>query len=311
MKLQNQIETLSTHKNPAAIVNVAMVPQRSPFRYPGGKTWLVPLIRRWLKDRLSPVSELIEPFAGGAIVGLTAGFESLAARVTLIERDPQVAAVWRSILNGDGDWLADRISTFELSKNSIRQALGSRQQSDREKAFTTILRNRVQRGGILASGAGVMKAGENGRGIQSRWYPETLRRRILAIAGIKDRFRFFEGDGIEFIRQNAHRRDVAFFIDPPYTVAGRRLYTYSDVDHDGLFQLATTIAGDFLMTYDDVGEIRRVAAKYHFDTEPVAMKNTHHAKMTELLIGRNLDWARFRSPSDQVFPEFAAQTSRG
>jgi len=24
------------------IVNVAMVPQRSPFRYPGGKTWLIP-----------------------------------------------------------------------------------------------------------------------------------------------------------------------------------------------------------------------------------------------------------------------------
>ena len=29
-------------------VNVASVPQRSPFRYPGGKTWLIPHIRRWL-----------------------------------------------------------------------------------------------------------------------------------------------------------------------------------------------------------------------------------------------------------------------
>jgi hypothetical protein len=26
--------------------------------------------------------------------------------------------------------------------------------------------------------------------------------------------------------------------------------------------------------------------------ELVAMKNTHHAEMTELLIGRKLDWAR-------------------
>ena len=32
-------------------VNVASVPQRSPFRYPGGKTWLVPHIRRWLGSR--------------------------------------------------------------------------------------------------------------------------------------------------------------------------------------------------------------------------------------------------------------------
>lgn len=29
-------------------VNVASVPQRSPFRYPGGKTWLVPYVRDWL-----------------------------------------------------------------------------------------------------------------------------------------------------------------------------------------------------------------------------------------------------------------------
>ena len=33
-----------------SIVNVASVPQRSPFRYPGGKTWLVPRLRRWLSS---------------------------------------------------------------------------------------------------------------------------------------------------------------------------------------------------------------------------------------------------------------------
>ena len=32
------------------VVNVASVPQRSPFRYPGGKTWLVPVVRQWLKQ---------------------------------------------------------------------------------------------------------------------------------------------------------------------------------------------------------------------------------------------------------------------
>ena len=29
-----------------SIVNVASVPQRSPFRYPGGKTWLIPIARK-------------------------------------------------------------------------------------------------------------------------------------------------------------------------------------------------------------------------------------------------------------------------
>src|SRR5881392_3351921 len=48
-------------------VNVASVPQRSPFRYPGGKTWLVPYVRSWLRGRAIPTSVLVEPFAGGAI----------------------------------------------------------------------------------------------------------------------------------------------------------------------------------------------------------------------------------------------------
>lgn len=294
------------------IVNVSMVPQRSPFRYPGGKTWLVPCVRLWLKSRPSPASELIEPFAGGAIVGLTAGFESLVTQVTMIERDPYVAAVWRTIIDGDGHWLAERISNFELSEQSAREVLSSNPHSDREKAFLTILRNRVQRGGILAPGAGLMKVGENGRGVRSRWYPETLRRRILAILSIRDRVRFFEGDGMEFIKQNANRKDVVFFIDPPYTIAGRRLYAYSDVDHEALFHLASSLAGDFLMTYDNADEIRHLASKYRFDIEQVAMKSTHHARMTELLIGRNLDWARSRCPVNHpVFPEFAVQMSRG
>jgi DNA adenine methylase len=51
-------------------------------------------------------------------------------------------------------------------------------------AFATIIKNRVNRGGILANGASFIKNGENGKGITSRWYPETLRRRILAIAQV-------------------------------------------------------------------------------------------------------------------------------
>jgi len=33
-----------------SIINVASVPQRSPSRYPGGKTWLIPTVRKWLRQ---------------------------------------------------------------------------------------------------------------------------------------------------------------------------------------------------------------------------------------------------------------------
>jgi DNA adenine methylase len=141
-----------------------------------------------------------------------------------------------------------------------------------------------------------LKHGENGKGIASRWYAETLRRRIFEIQSIRERITFIEGDGLDFIRQNAQQCNAVYFIDPPYTAAGkragRRLYTHSELDHEVLFRVVNTLAGDFLMTYDDADGIRNLASKYGFDIELVAMKNTHHAKMTELLIGRNLNWAR-------------------
>ena len=274
------------------VVNVASVPFRSPFRYPGGKTWLVPRIRQWLLSQPVKPKLLIEPFAGGAIVGLTAAFESLAERVLLVERDPCVAAVWKTILGGDGEWLADRIVNFDLTTRSVDAALTKEAETTRDLAFQTILRNRVNRGGILADGAGRVKHGENGKGLSSRWYPETLQRRILEIVQIRERLTFIEGDGIQVMRENADRNDAAFFIDPPYTAAGKRagsrLYAYSELDHNELFSVVATVRGDFLMTYDNAPDVEAMARQHAFDCVSVAMKNTHHAQMTELLIGPNL-----------------------
>ena len=64
------------------VVNVATVPQRSPFRYPGGKTWLAPIARQWFAQA-KPGAHLIEPFAGGGIIGLTAAAEYQFERITL------------------------------------------------------------------------------------------------------------------------------------------------------------------------------------------------------------------------------------
>jgi DNA adenine methylase len=274
----------------AAIVNVASVPLRSPFRYPGGKTWLVPLVRQWLGRPAEPFSELIEPFAGGGIVALTAVFEALVNQATLIELDEDVAAVWETILNGNGRWLAEAIASFDLTPENVRQALARTSASRRQMALATIIRNRVNRGGILAPGAGVVKNGENGRGIRSRWYPETLRKRILAIVERQGRFAFERGDGIEAIKKRQNDADLAFFVDPPYTVAGRRLYRCSEIDHGELFRTVAGVAGDFLMTYDDAPEIRGLARKHGLELRRVPMKSTHHARKMELLIGRDLSW---------------------
>jgi len=278
-----------------AIVNVASVPQRSPFRYPGGKTWLVPRIRQWLHSLPQRPQQLIEPFAGGGIVGLTAAFEELAQTVLLVELDAQVACVWQTILGEHNEWLANRIMDFELTAQTVSRELGEEKSEVYEKAFQTILRNRTNHGGILAAGTGVLKHGENGKGLLSRWYPQTLKRRILDIQAIQSKTRILHGDGLSVLRENALCPNTVFFIDPPYTAAGKkagaRLYKHSELDHEELFAIAETLTGDFLMTYDNADGVRELAQKHGFAVQAIPMKNTHHAEMTELLIGRNLDWA--------------------
>jgi len=276
------------------IVNVASVRHLSPFRYPGGKTWLIPRIRQWLRH---PIKEFIEPFAGGGIVSLTVAAEKLAQHVTMVELDEQVAAVWQTIFtDNQADWLAEKIVRFDLTRDSLLEELARTPASTAERAFQTILKNRTFHGGILAAGSAPLKEGENGRGIKSRWYAETLKKRILEIAQLRARVTVIKGDGFDILQQFAIQADAAFFIDPPYTAAGKkagqRLYTHYELDHAELFRLSASLSGDFLMTYENSPGIRELADQYGFDLEAVAMKNNHHAEMTELLIGRQLAWAR-------------------
>jgi len=271
-------------------VNVASVPQRSPFRYPGGKTWLVPYVRDWLRSKKTPPTRLIEPFAGGGIVSLTAAFEQLACHVLFAELDGAVASVWRVVLNGQAEWLSKQILNFNLTLENVKSVLREDPEELRQRAFQTILRNRVQRGGILADGAGLIKTGEGGRGLNSRWYPETLARRIREINRQKDRMTFVEGDGFDLIEEHKLDAESAFYIDPPYTIAARRLYKVWQMDHSRLFTSMAACRGDFLMSYDNTSEIVALAEKHGFQSKPIAMKNTHHAKMTELLISRDLSW---------------------
>ncbi len=275
-------------------VNVASVPQRSPFRYPGGKTWFVPTFRQWMAKIYPKPSILVEPFAGGGIISLTALFENLAERVVMVELDDEIAAVWQSVVNGDAEWLANRILAFHLTKETVIQEIKKTPKTLREKAFQTILKNRTFHGGILAEGSGFLKYGENGKGIHSRWYPATLAKRLLNLNHVSSRIDFRQDDGLKALQEFKSRADVAFFIDPPYTAggkkAGRRLYKHFEIDHERLFTICESVRGDFLITYDNADEVKLMARAHGFQMRLIPMTNTHHATMLELVIGKNLSW---------------------
>ena len=277
--------------SPIPAVNVATVPQRSPLRYPGGKTWLIPHIRAWLTQAKPKHNVLIEPFAGGAIVSLTAVMEGLAERCVMAEIDPDVAAFWKAAL-WHSDELIECVRNFEPTREAVSAVSDKPSDNVVARGFRTLVLNRTRRGGILANGASLSRAGEAGKGVGSRWYPETISRRIRAISKFANRIDFREVDGLKVLEQmNAehHSRSV-IFVDPPYTAAGkgagRRLYNHNRLDHVELFGRLAQTEADFLMTYDQSPEILDLAHSHSFQVRRVKMKNTHHHQIWELLISR-------------------------
>ena len=271
-------------------VNVATVPQRSPLRYPGGKTWLVPHIREWLGQTRPGI--LIEPFAGGGIVSLTAVMEGFVDQAVMMEIDRDVAAFWHAALR-NGDALARRVMSFTPTLERLREMEQNVPPDVVGQGFRTLVMNRTKRAGILAPGATFNKYGENGKGVLSRWYPATLAARLNAIEQHASRISFFEGDGTRLLPPLLHGwgRRAAVFIDPPYTVLGgkrpgTRLYAHNELDHASLFALLAERRSNFLMTYDNAPEVVRLIRKHGFHAASVQMKNAHHNRLPELLITR-------------------------
>ncbi len=269
--------------------NPRIVRHPSPFRYPGGKGWLTPYVRQWLASLPKPL-RFVEPFAGGANVGLTVAMEGLAGSVTLLELDQDIAAVWETILSERANTLTRRIRNFKLSKSSVKKLLTTTPRTQVGRAFATLVKNRVRRAGILVDTANLLRKGEDGKGIRSRWYPETLSTRIKAISKQQARVTFLHHDAYDYIRANITDPACAFFVDPPYTLAGRRLYRHSEIDHRALFELIAEVRGFALLTYDDTSVVRKLASEFNFQIERVKMRTAHHSVKHELLISKDLSW---------------------
>ena len=336
--------------SPIPAVNVACVPQRSPLRYPGGKTWLIPHIRYWLtgsvgaqpsasgvaasqsdthngrqrrlqgladvRARVSSTARtatkprlLVEPFAGGGIVSLTAVMEGMVERCLLAELDEDVAAFWQAALRC-GTSLRSRVRRFKPTRDAVNALASNMPSAVLDRGFRALVLNRTRRGGILAAGASLSRRGENGKGVASRWYPETTIRRLAEIERHAPRIGFRKTDGLDLLASLASASgtpsdmerkrgpcaaappsEVVAFVDPPYTAAGgkragSRLYRHYEVDHAKLFGTLANSGIDFLMTCDCAPEIVSLVEKHGFHAVRAAMKSTHHAELSELVITR-------------------------
>ena len=276
-------------QSPIPAANVSTVPQRSPLRYPGGKTWLIPHIYAWVSMMGLKPRIMLEPFCGGAVVSLTAIMDDLVERCLMTEMDSDVSDFWRATLFHSSE-LKRLIANFSPNQESFDELKRSSPKSVIERGFRSLVLNRTQRQGILAPGSSHLRSGESGKGLFSRWYPDTIARRVDDIIRVSDRIEFFQTDGVNLLSKWSCVKDAVAFIDPPYTAggksAGKRLYRHHEIDHDQLFQILSAGTIEFMMTYDQSPEIVDLIDRYGFSALVVSMDKIHHAFPPELVITR-------------------------
>jgi len=277
---------------PARALNPGQLELSSPFRYPGGKSWLVPAALAF--TRAHDVRHFSEPFAGGASVACAVLTEHLAARVTLNEIDGDVAAVWQVIFSAEAERLARLILNFDLGPETVGALLAAPGETLLDRAFRTIVRNRVNHAGILAAGAGRTKTGERGQSLRQRWYPDTLARRIRLLSACKDRVQVTSQDALTLL-EGPQAPGTLLFLDPPYTFGkgapGHRLYTHAELDHVRLMDAAAALKVPFLMSHQNHPELRALAWERGLKTRDVPMISAHNTRQNELLISRDFTWA--------------------
>ena len=158
----------------------------------------------------------------------------------------------------------------------------------------------------MAPGAGWLNKGEDGHGIHSRWYPDTLADRIKTSNGLRNKLTFVNGDGLEVLKEFAADPRAVAFVDPPYVVrgrgAGRRLYAHCDVDCDKLFEIIRTFAGAMVITYHRSVIVERLADAAGLERHTVTVQTGHTGRKRELIM--------YKSPSRSALSAASQSATR-
>lgn len=72
---------------------------RSPLRYPGGKSRITNFVAKVIRDNNITGGCYVEPFAGGAGVALNLLFDGIVDRIFINDKDRSIYAFWDAVVN--------------------------------------------------------------------------------------------------------------------------------------------------------------------------------------------------------------------
>jgi len=230
------------------------------FRYPGGKTRMLPALRPYL-DRLAECDNsdtYIEPFVGGGSTLIDFAKRHRGHRLIANDLDPWMAAFWRLVAS---DQKPDKLYALLETKPTVSlfcQLRETQPTDDVGKAYRAVFFNRTTFSGILRSGPIGGYGQKSAWAIDCRYNAGRLVREIRELRELMNgRLEAHEKDALRFLGLFPER---AAYLDPPYFVKGGQLYreAFPEAQHRQLRDVLGTRRGSWVLSYDNVPPIREM-----------------------------------------------------
>lgn len=263
----------------------------TPLRYPGGKTQLLPLVIDILKKNDLIYGEYAEPFAGGSGIAISLLLNDYVSKIYLNDLDPSIYLFWHSVINQPKELcrLIEKTDVTIEEWHRQKKVLADPQKySPLKIGFATLFLNRTNRSGIIKGGViGGLDQSGNYK-LDCRFNKSDLIRKISRIADHGNRIELSMLDAEIFIKKVIPKtaKNAFINIDPPYFCKGSGLYTnfYKPDDHASLASKVSKIKRKWMVTYDDVDEIRNLYSSFPMYTKNLQYSAQEKRIGVELLI---------------------------
>lgn len=238
----------------------------SPLRYPGGKGKLLQFVKDLIVHNGLEGGSYSEPYAGGASVALGLLLDDYVSEIYINDVDKGIYSFWRSILSHTDEFLKkiwDTPLTMEEWQKQMHIHKNQSEFSRLDIGFSTFYLNRTNRSGVISAG---VIGGQDQTGnykIDARFNREGLANRISRIACHQKHIKVYRQDALKFITETlpSKKKKGLVFLDPPYYVKGKRLYT-SFYEHDDHEKVAKAIKSSplkhWIVTYDSADQIEEI-----------------------------------------------------
>ena len=230
----------------------------TPFRYPGSKNKMLPVLREHLDKIMVGQDSFIDVFVGGGSVLLDVAQRYPTIKLYANDKDYWMYSFW-NVISGDNEAQVNELLALVARKPTLEMfyELRNTQSTDPvECAYRAIFFNRTTFSGIFYSGPIGGKEQKSQYTVDCRYNASKLRSKILACRKLLVGRTTVTGvdfaDYTDFWNSN-----TPAYLDPPYYVKGDALY----IEKMDAFQHEKMAAllqhrDNWVLSYDDCSEIR-------------------------------------------------------